>query len=258
METSPAPWIQALRHSHDTLRAIVEPLDASQLSGPSYCSDWSIAQVLSHLGSGAEISGLFLNASLAGEEPPGRDTFPLIWEKWNGKSPADQSADAIASDQALVQTYESLDAEQLAKLRLPMFGMELDAAGMARMRLGEHAVHSWDIAVMGDPGATVAPESVGLLIDGLGMFVGRGGKQGEQARRLNVKLTDPDRQFVLQIGEGASLVESEGEAGLPELRMPAEAFIRLLYGRLDPDHTPALVEGSQVDLDELRSAFPGF
>ena len=31
METSPGPWIGALRHSHDTLRALVEPLDLGQL-----------------------------------------------------------------------------------------------------------------------------------------------------------------------------------------------------------------------------------
>jgi hypothetical protein len=39
--------------------------------------------------------------------------------------------------------------------------------------------------------------------------------------------------------------------------MPAEAFIRLLYGRLDPAHTPP-VESTGVDLDELRQLFPGF
>jgi hypothetical protein len=38
--------------------------------------------------------------------------------------------------------------------------------------------------------------------------------------------------------------------------LPAEAYVRLLYGRLDPDHTPGSVtEGA--DLDLLRSAFPG-
>jgi hypothetical protein len=39
--------------------------------------------------------------------------------------------------------------------------------------------------------------------------------------------------------------------------LPAEAFVRLVYGRLDPDHTPPLTS-RQVDLDRLRRAFPGF
>ena len=79
MESSPQAWIGALRHSHDALRATVEPLDEARLRQQSYASEWSIAQVLSHLGSGAEIFGLFLDAGLSGAEPPGGDTFPPIW-----------------------------------------------------------------------------------------------------------------------------------------------------------------------------------
>ena len=60
----PSPWISALRHSHNSLRANVEPLGADRLRQGSYCSEWSIAQVLSHLGSGAEIFSLFLEAGL--------------------------------------------------------------------------------------------------------------------------------------------------------------------------------------------------
>ena len=42
----------------------------------------------------------------------------------------------------------------------------------------------------------------------------------------------------------------------PDLEFPAEALIRLVYGRLDPDHAPP-TDGSQPDLDELRRAFLG-
>jgi hypothetical protein len=44
---------------------------------------------------------------------------------------------------------------------------------------------------------------------------------------------------------------------LPVLRLPVAAFVRLVYGRLDPDHTPASVVAEGVDLDDLRKAFPG-
>lgn len=46
METSPAPWIDALRHSHDTLPVGVEPSGVGQLTIPSYGAGWSIAQIL--------------------------------------------------------------------------------------------------------------------------------------------------------------------------------------------------------------------
>ena len=50
----------ALRSSHLGLADAVVPMTADQLMERSYCQDWTIAQLLSHLGSGAEIFGLFL------------------------------------------------------------------------------------------------------------------------------------------------------------------------------------------------------
>ena len=87
MENDPAPFIQALRHSHDSLRALVEPLTDGQLKQRSYCTDWSIAQVLSHLGSQAEIFGLWLDTGLTGQDPPRQDAFPPIWDAWNARAP---------------------------------------------------------------------------------------------------------------------------------------------------------------------------
>jgi hypothetical protein len=40
--------------------------------------------------------------------------------------------------------------------------------------------------------------------------------------------------------------------------LPAEAFVRLLYGRLDRDHTPAGITTDGLTLDQLRAIFPGF
>src|ERR1700678_2693299 len=94
MENSPAPWISALRHSHDRLQAAAGPLDLAQLEQLSYASEWSIAQVLSHLGSQAEIFGLSRDAGLTGQDAPGREAFPPIWDVWNAKSPQAQASDA--------------------------------------------------------------------------------------------------------------------------------------------------------------------
>ena len=257
METSPGPWIGALRHSHDRLQAAAGPLGPDQLEQRSYASEWSIAQVLSHLGSQAEIFGLFLQAGLTGQDPPGREEFVPIWEVWNAKSPQAQASDALRADQATLEQFESLDDEQRARLRLQMFGMDLDITGLARMRLSEHAVHTWDVAVALDPAATIEPDAVALLIDTLGQFAGRSAKPDGQHRRVRVVTTDPERSFVLETGSSVTLTESDGDEGLPELRLPAEALLRLLYGRLDPAHTPS-VEAKGVDLDELRALFPGF
>ena len=231
--------------------------DSGQLNRQSYASEWTIVQVLSHIGSGAEIFSLFLEAGRKGEDPPGRERFEPIWDTWNARSPEEQATHALASDQAALERFESVDATEQERFHLNLFGGDVDMAVLARMRLSEHAIHTWDIAVALDPTATVAPDAVDLLIDTLGQLASRTGKPTESLTRVNVSTTDPERQFVLDADESVSLLPWDGEESLAGLRLPAEAFLRLIYGRLDPDHTPP-VETGAVDLDQLRATFPGF
>jgi uncharacterized protein (TIGR03083 family) len=259
MQTDSARWIDAVRHSHDALRALAGPLTADQLQERSYDTEWSIAQVLSHLGSQAEVFNLWLDAGLTGQDPPGRNEFLPIWEAWNTRSAQAQAADSLQANEALVERLESLDEDERERFRLRMFGMDVDIAALARMRLSEHAIHSWDVAVALDPSARVAPEAVGLLIDTIGQLTVRAGQPDGTKRRVHVSADDPQRHFTLETGETVTLepatAEDRDEDG-PELRLPAEALIRLVYGRLDPAHTPP-VEARGVDLDELRPIFPG-
>lgn len=51
--------------------------------------------------------------------------------------------------------------------RASMFGMTPDIVGLLRMRLSEHAVHTWDVAVVLDAAARVDAHAVALLIDGV-------------------------------------------------------------------------------------------
>src|SRR5215467_4942779 len=197
-EPGPARWIQALRRSHDALRALVQQFDAGQLDQQSYAPDWSIAQVLSHLGSQAEIFELFLDAALSGAKPPGQQAFGPIWEIWNAKSAQAQATESLAADAAWLERIESFDD---AQLRLPLLGMDLDVAGLARKRLSEHAQHSWDIAVTLDPAATLPLEAADLLVDDLGQLVGRAAKPDGQSRRWRVRTSHPERYFILETGD---------------------------------------------------------
>jgi uncharacterized protein (TIGR03083 family) len=257
MENNPTPWIEALRGSHDQLSELVEPLETDRLREPSYDSEWSIAQVLSHLGSQAEIFGLFLEAGLSGGDPPGRDAFPTIWDAWNARSPQAQADDALRLDHELVERLETLDPDIRDRMHLTLFGMDVDTAGLARMRLGELAVHTWDVAVALDPSATIRPGAVALLVDVVGQTAARVGKPDGKTRRVHISTSDPERHFNLEIGESIALTAGEPDGDAAELQLPAEALIRLIYGRLDPDHTPPH-SARGVELDELRGIFPGF
>lgn len=256
METSPAPWIAALGHSQERLRDLVEPLQPGQLTGPSYASEWSIAQSLSHLGSQAEIFNLYLDAGLSGGETPGQESFQEVWARWNTKKPEAQVADALKADSELVARIASLDQGQRERLHLELFGGQADLTTLVRMRLSEHSIHTWDVAVALDPSAKVAQDAVELLIDALGELAARSGKPVGGKRRVTIATSAPQRRFILEIGEKVSLSEGEPD-GEPDLALPAEAMMRLVYGRLDSGHTPPLPD-SRVSVSELRPVFPGF
>jgi uncharacterized protein (TIGR03083 family) len=257
VETDPSRWITTLAESHDRLRSLVERLDGPGVRAPAYPTEWTIAQVVSHLGSGGEIFLGFLDAGLAGAEPPGREQFEPIWAAWNTRTPEAQVADGLAVDTAFVERVAGLDPAVRDGLHLPMFGMDIDIVGLLRMRLSEHAVHTWDVAVALDASATVAPGPTALLIDTLGPLVARAGKPSDESRQVRVRTTDPERDLLLDLGDSASLRPFIGGDTPARLALPAEAFIRLVYGRLDPAHTPA-VQADGIGLDELRRIFPGF
>lgn len=251
--------IRALRNSHDSLAALVDSLSVEQLDQPSAATEWSIAQVCSHLGSQAEIFNLFLDAGLSGQPAPGADAFSPIWDRWNAKSAQAQGTDVVGFDNVVVGRFESLADSPPAHWRLSLFGGDRDLAALARMRLGEHALHLWDIAVSLDPTARVAPDAVDLLIDTLGEVVGRVGKPGGQRCRVAVATTDPERNFTLDVGETVELRAGEIAGDPNGMRLPAECFLRLVYGRLSDVDVPLVsLRGDALSIIDLRAVFPGF
>jgi uncharacterized protein (TIGR03083 family) len=251
--------ITALRSARERIAALVTDLDAAAIQVPSYDSEWTIGQVLSHLGSQAEIFDLFLEARLKGTDAPGSDAFHPIWDVWNAKSPEAWRDDFLTASEAEVATYESLDDATIEAFQISMFGMDLDLSGLLRMRVGEQAVHAWDVAVAFDPTATVAADAVDLLVDGLGATAARGGKPAGETFRVRVGTSAPQRDLVVSVGESVAIEVAEADDSYDgSVDLSAEAFLRLVYGRLDPDHTPEFTESGARGLADLRAVFPGF
>jgi uncharacterized protein (TIGR03083 family) len=259
METDVRTEIGALRRSQDRLASLVQPLNAEELQLQSYDTEWSIAQVLSHLGSQAELFESWIDAGTEGTELPGRESMQAVWGKWNARGPEEQAAESLAYNERLVERLEGASDEDLQRFHLQLFGTDLDAVRLVGMRLAEHAVHTWDVAVTLDPSAEIAPDAVALLVDNLPQLVQRTGKPQGSHFRLHVHTTRPERDFLLDVGDTISLAPWADEPADGELQLSAEAFVRLLYGRLDPDHTPPVqLTANTVDLDDLRRVFPGF
>ena len=86
-----------------------------------------------------------------------------IWDRWNALPPRSQLADSVAANERFIARLEHLEPDQQDAFALSLFGSEVDLAGLTALRVAEHVLHTWDIAVALDPAATVAPDAVELL-----------------------------------------------------------------------------------------------
>jgi uncharacterized protein (TIGR03083 family) len=256
--------IVALRAGHETLTEFVGSLGPDGATHSSGASEWTVAQVLSHLGSGAEITLAGLEVAITGEDGRGEGFNQSVWDRWNAKSPQEQVADFITSDEELVSRYESTDAATRASLRFD-FGFlpqPVDLAFAAGLRHNEFVLHSWDVVVGFDPSATLPATDAALLLAGPPLlFDFRGKADGLNGARgtLAVELSEPDRTFGVDLGDKIRLIDTPSAPGAT-FNGPAEAWLRLTSGRLAPQYTPVsvTVTGDLVDLADLRRVFPGF
>jgi hypothetical protein len=154
-----------------------------------------------------------------------------------------------------------------------MMGTEQDLAGLLRMRLLEHLLHTWDIDVALDDTATLPGDDAALVIEQLPLIV-RYTAKPTKAQQIRVQTVQPELLLQLSLdpnGSQLETIEPQADAGQTSeqiseqtaeqtseqtLQLPTEAFVRLVYGRLDADHTPPTVDAAADLLDTLRAALP--
>ncbi|MET7776969.1 maleylpyruvate isomerase family mycothiol-dependent enzyme [Streptomyces mirabilis] len=256
--------IDALRGGHDYLTAVVHGLATADLTRPSGASEWDVSQVLSHLGSGAEIGLASLEGALHGTGPRDGDFNKSVWARWDAMSPVERAENFVTADEALVRAYEALDPRARAVLRVDLgfLPAPVDVATVAGLRLGEFTHHTWDVEVAFDRTAVLAPAAVEPLLDQAGLLIGFLGKVealGGRQVRLAVHTTAPRRAFGVDLVDAVALTDEPAEPDAV-LSAPAEWWLRLVTGRHAVTHTPAEVtlKGDTLTLDDLRRVFPGF
>ena len=262
MSTLADRTIAALRANHDTLAAIVPTLTDDQLTGPSGASEWSVAQVLSHLGSGAEITLATYQAAIDGEEPLGQDFNESVWARWDGSTPQEQAANVLGHSEAVVVFLEGLSSEQRENLQIKLgfLPAALPVAAVAGMRLNEAAQHLWDVQVALDAAAQVNATAAEVLVEhfggDIGFLLGFIGKADTVPTPARVRLGTSNVGIV--IADSVSVSTAIGEA-TATFHGQLESVIRLMGGRLSARYTPAdvRVEGN-ISLDDLRRVFPGY
>src|SRR5882757_10062230 len=90
--------IEALRRGHDEFVGRLLELRPADVSQASACRGWTVAEVVGHLGAGAELTLATLNG-VSGEGAV---------ERWDALSPGERVAGYPAADEALVRRFEEL------------------------------------------------------------------------------------------------------------------------------------------------------
>jgi len=262
MTTFAARTIAALRAEHDSLASAGATISPAQLKGPSGASDWTVAQVFSHLGSGAEITLATFRAGTGEAEAPGPDFNQRVWDRWNAMSPEAQAAGAVESDATLVAALEAVTPEQHESLSInPGFlPQPVPFATYAGLRLSETVHHGWDIRVGSDPAAALSAESAALLAEhlsgGLSFFLSFIAQREAISEPAVVEIDGTPYRIVL---DDRAHFTTDAATATATFTGPLESALRLIVGRLTPAHTPAGVEVTgNVTLDGLRAVFQGF
>jgi len=249
--------ITALRSEHDTLAKLVGSLTDEQLAATSGASEWTVAQALSHLGSGAEI-GLAPIARAAGETVAAEDN-QTIWARWDSSTPRAQAEGFLEHNGRWLDTVEAFTPEQRSSLTVDLGFLPepvplLTALGM---RLSEVANHSWDVRVAFDPAAGVDAGSAEVLVELLSgpvsFLLGFLAKPAELSDPVSIAV--PGGGLVI---DGAVSVADHLEAPSATFDGPPEAFVRLISGRLKAPYDHGVTVEGSVTLDDLRRVFPGF
>lgn len=255
--------IGQLTESHQRLGQLLHDMGSEVLHTRSACSQWSVGQVVAHLGSGAEIALEALRAGVAGSvEPVADETMRRLWADYDALADDAAAGRAMAANAALVEAFEALTAAQLGEVRVPFFVGPVPVPTFAAFRLSEHAVHTWDIEVTRDGAAELDVASSAIILENVVKpLIGRLARpSGSAAKGIDVRLADVGRVLRLELGDPVVLLDDTSTVAADgSLMISTPAFVRLVYGRLDPTSTPATAAMTgAVSLDELRAIFPGF
>jgi uncharacterized protein (TIGR03083 family) len=254
--------IASLRAEHDATATAVRDLTDDQLTGASGAAEWTVADVLSHLGSGAVITLAGLKSALGARRTPEAGFNESVWDDWDVMSPAEQRAGFLEYDAELITDFEALDGQQRESLRLHVgfAPAPLSVAAFGGLRLHESAQHSWDVRVAGAPAAGLLPGTAGVLAElfsgELAFLLGFIGKADRIADPVRLDIAGSG--YELSIADSVAFV-STSERPTASFTGPLEAALRLIAGRLGPRYTPAdLTVTGNVTLEDLRTVFPGF
>lgn len=170
----------------------------------------------------------------------------------------------LKTNRGLIDLYNSLDAGTRDSLLVDMgfLPAPVDLATAAGLRLREVTLHSWDVRVPFDENATLANDATTALLHGkpdMYAWIGKTDVLGGRELDITVTTTEPASTFALHLQSRVSVDFDVPDHPDGTLTLPAEAWLRLVAGRLAPRYTPDSVAAKgAASLDLLRQVFPGY
>jgi len=242
--------------------------DAAAWEAPTACREWTVRDVAAHVTDGAERAVVVARAALAGASVPQYDTAERRRRHAALRAlPGDELAARLERDlDAVFQALDGVPAATLHGTVVRLGGGPHTLAQFADQRLVETALHAWDIRAGADPAATLAPESAAAMIDFVLWRVPRLASPTAGRKlvpRYDFELEGPGGGPVtLEVGpDRVTATRTRGADGGAPLRLSVEAFIRLVWGRLDVDRALARADvrpGAPPDeVLALSELFPG-
>lgn len=259
MTSHPRRWVSALGDAHERLALIVNDLSPDDMNFQSYEKDHTITQLLCHLGAGAETGLAAFRAAARGLPPPSPDVLNAIRKVWANRAPEHVASEVLAADEQYIRFLENMPDDELVALRIFLYIRKVGIVPVVRPRLGELAIHAWDIETVYEPATLVAADAVDLLVRDLAELPPWFGKPQGRNFRVQVTTESPECHFVIDVNERVTVVSGKPAGAVDgHLIMPAEALVRLVFARLDPERTPEVEAVGEVSLDDVRAIFPGY
>jgi uncharacterized protein (TIGR03083 family) len=253
------------RAEYDALLAYLQQLPPAGWTEQSACAEWKVYQVVSHIGWQPEIIGAMLKAGLRGSPAMTDDQRKAIWARFDAMQPDEVLPALKANNDAFVALTDSLSEAELGQTIPWIFG-PAPLASVLASRLNEQALHAWDITSVHEKQAKLTPAAVpDLVAANVPARVGRLAQptQAEAlvGKTIQVRYTQPGGSASLKVDKD-SVGATPGQADAPDLtvELPAEALVRLIWGRYD---VTAGVKSGEVKLsrpdlaDSLQKLFPG-
>jgi uncharacterized protein (TIGR03083 family) len=243
-------------------------LDAAGWDAPSWCEGWAIKDVSAHMAESNDRFYRIVSAALEGAPVPDFTAAERAERQAavKGQGSAEIVRQLQARGNATFDLLEGASVEALARTVTVPAG-RLTLLEVAPQRLNECTLHSWDIRYARDRDTTLDEAAVPFLLDRViaaaPRFGGRGAA-GASGATYHIQLGGPSADAVtLAVADGVvTATRGASDRADVTLRMPAEAFIRLVWGRLDLvgaiDAGTVEVEGSRDQAHDLGRLFrPG-